>query len=221
MRAPIRSNRSRAVVRGLVLLAALTLCLMGAANLTQGLAVPVKAHIGQTLLHREFEQRLAQAPKAEIAGSSVVASRSRKTASPVSTARDTPYGALFARLTVVRLGVSEVVMTGDATDDRLDRGPVVIKRGDVASPITILAAHRDTHFAFIKDLREGDVVSLLSATGEVEQYRIVYLETVRWDRFSYPLNPARPQLALATCYPFGGTEYGGPWRRVAWAERTV
>ena len=84
--------------------------------------------------------------------------------------------------------------------------------------MTIVSAHRDTHFLFIRDLQQDDVVTLQSDKGEIERYRVVRFETVRWNEFSYPLDPARPLLALATCYPFSGTEYGGPWRRVAWAE---
>lgn len=60
-----------------------------------------------------------------------------------------------------------------------------------------------------------------SDNGQIVNYRVVRFETVRWDSFNYPRNPAIPLLALATCYPFGGTEYGGPWRRVAWAEQVT
>ena len=97
-------------------------------------------------------------------------------------------------------------------------GPMVVKQGDAQSPVTVLAAHRDTHFLFIRDLREGDIVTLQQVTGEFARYRVTLFETVRWNEFAYPLDPPRPLLALTTCYPFGGTDYGGPWRRVAWAE---
>ncbi len=116
------------------------------------------------------------------------------------------------------MGVSEIVRSGEATHERLARGPIMIRRGHAASPVTIVSAHRDTHFLFIRDLQQDDVVTLQSDKGEIERYRVVRFETVRWNEFSYPLDPARPLLALATCYPFSGTEYGGPWRRVAWAE---
>lgn len=83
----------------------------------------------------------------------------------------------------------------------------------------MIAAHRDTHFLFIRDRRDGDEVSLQFVTNVAERYRVTRFETIRWGRFASPLDAARPFLALATCYPFDGTEYGGPWRRVAWAER--
>ena len=126
---------------------------------------------------------------------------------------------MLVRLGVARLGISEIVRSGEATHERLAGGPIMIKRGDAANPVTIVSAHRDTHFLFVRDLQQDDVVTMQSADGTIDRYRVIGFETVRWNRFRYPLDPARPLLALATCYPFGSTEYGGPWRRVAWAER--
>lgn len=85
-------------------------------------------------------------------------------------------------------------------------------------PVTIMAAHRDTHFAFLKRARPGDVVEVRSITGAINRYRITGATIARWDRFAYPANPPRPLLALATCYPFDAIERG-PLRYIVWAER--
>jgi len=85
-------------------------------------------------------------------------------------------------------------------------------------PVSIMAAHRDTHFAFLKDVRPGDMIEVQPITGETARYRVAGARIVRWDRFAYPADPARPLLALTTCYPFGATEHG-PLRYVVWAER--
>lgn len=201
----------------------IALCIYGAASLTQGLAVPVTASVGQRQLEHQFEQRLARqvaAPpvRALVGPAGQLTARLHAQARPHPVAAAAPQ---LVRLGVARLGISEVVRSGAATHDSLARGPMMIKRGNAASPVTIVSAHRDTHFLFVRDLQQDDVVTLQSEAGEVERYRVIGFETVRWDRFSYPLDPARPLLALATCYPFGGTEYGGPWRRVAWAEKIV
>jgi sortase A len=200
----------------LATVASIGLCIYGAASLTQGLAVPVTASVGQAQLERHFEQRLAlnlAAPARPVAVAAV-----QVTAASPEPAAVAPRPALL-RLGVARLGVSEIVRSGEATHDALAKGPMMIKRGDAASPVTVLSAHRDTHFLFVRDLQQDDIVTLQSDAGDIERYRVIRFETVRWDRFSYPRDPARPMLALATCYPFGGTEYGGPWRRVAWAEK--
>jgi sortase A len=199
--------------------ASIGLCIFGAASLTQGLAVPVMARAGQAQLEEQFDQRLSQsiaAPAAPLAAMKQGQSLRLSDGSEPAPGTARP---LLLRLGVARLGISEIVRSGEATHDALSRGPMMIKRGDAASPVTVLSAHRDTHFLFVRDLQQDDIVTLQSDAGEIERYRVIGFETVRWNRFSFPVNPARPLLALATCYPFGGTEYGGPWRRVAWAEK--
>jgi sortase A len=114
---------------------------------------------------------------------------------------------------VARLGVSDVVL-GGGSGQAMAFGPAMLRAGD---GVTVLAAHRDTHFAFVRDMRLGDEVTIEGIDGKTRRYRILGFETVRWDRFAVPHEPARPMLALATCWPFGATTRG-PLRRVAWAE---
>jgi sortase A len=80
-----------------------------------------------------------------------------------------------------------------------------------------MAGHRDTHFAFLKDLKIGDTINVEAINGQHQQYRIIRSQIIRWDRFAYPRDPARPLLALATCYPFDAVQRG-PLRFVLWAE---
>jgi sortase A len=209
--------------RALLAAASLGLCVAGAALVVRGSWVPVEAHLSQIALDREFERNLTDSGSMGIAPDNHEAAPADGVtkvagAAPASR-RSPPAGKPLARITVERLGVRDVVLAGPATHDALARGPTMVKRGNAVSPVTVLAAHRDTHFLFIRDLRKGDIVTMEYVTGETERYRVTYFETVRWNAFAYPLDPPRPLLALTTCYPFGGTEYGGPWRRVVWAER--
>lgn len=210
---PRPPRRGRASWRGLACAASLALCLAGFVLLLRGLTVPLVATVAQVRLEQEFEQRLAAVATARQPGP--VASAPVR---PVPAPRPVSGGPI-ARLSIERLEVERFVLASDGSPEQLDLGPTMLKRGGRDAPVTVLTAHRDTHFLFIRDLREGDEVTLHHVTGELERYRIDRFETVRWDEFAYPLDPARPLLALATCYPFGGTEYGGPWRRVAWAQR--
>lgn len=196
--------------RGLLAAASLALCLGGMATVTGGVAVPVKARLAQATLERTFEQRLTEHRAVRLGAEGRREPRAALTL---------PATGPVARITVGRLGVKEFVLAGEASHEQLAQGPTLLKAATAASPVTVLAAHRDTHFRFIRDLREGDEMTLQFVTGDRQRYRVVRFETVRWNAFAYPLDPARPLLALTTCFPFGGTEYGGPWRRVAWAER--
>jgi sortase A len=90
-----------------------------------------------------------------------------------------------------------------------------------ARALTVLAAHRDTHFEYVRDLRAGDLLTLERINGTRAKYRITHFETVRWDEFTLPHEGQSygdgGLLVLTTCYPFGSST-PGPLRRVAWAE---
>ena len=179
--------------------ASIALCVAGIAVTAQAAAIPARAIAAQALLERVFAQ-------------SQDAGQPLRT-SAISDARP------VARIGVARLGVSEIVVSG-RSKRALQQAPGMVKNslGNSGGGVTVIAAHRDTHFAFIKDLREGDEVTLQDIAGRTLRYRVTGFETVRWDAFSVPADPARPLLALATCYPFDGP-LGSPLRRVAWAER--
>lgn len=183
-------KRGRAAGRVLCL----ALCLTGLALMGRGAIVPVKAAVAQVLLERAFADSVA-------AGRPVKPWRWADTA-PV------------ARISVARLGVAAVVLSG-GSGQAMAFGPTLLPR--TGRDVTIMAAHRDTHFAFVRDMRVGDVIRTEPVTGRVVTYRVTGFQTVRWDRFAIPRDPARPLLALTTCWPFGATAHG-PWRRVVWAD---
>lgn len=198
----------------------------GLGMIAQGVAVPIKAEIAQDRLERAFEQRLAsneagarRKHDARTTGPTPPLKGRGLMRPPAPHTTSIQAAGPIARLSIERLGVKEIVLAGNGSHEQLAQGPTMVKRSNASSAVTVLAAHRDTHFLFIRDLRKGDEVTLQFVTGAIERYRVTRFETVRWDEFTYPLDPARPLLALATCYPFGGTEYGGPWRRIAWAEK--
>lgn len=197
MRAGARVGGGRAALRAL----SLAVCAAGVAIAAQGAVVPLKAALAQVLLDRAFAQSVADGH-------------------PV---RPWPWADMepVARISVARLGVSDVVLSS-GSGQAMAFGPTMLPpttggRAD-SGAVTVLAAHRDTHFTFVKDLRVGDEIVEEHVDGRVQRYRVVAFQTVRWDRFAVPGDPALPMLALATCYPFDSTA-PGPLRRVAWAER--
>ncbi len=183
---------AQGVKKGLML----GLLLSGSVLTGQALYIPVKAEVAQVLLTRAFE-------------------RSVETGSPVK-----PWSwadtAPIARVTAPRLGVSEVVLSG-GSGEAMAFGPTAIL-DDPARRITVLAAHRDTHFEFVRDLKVGDAVALERIDGSVMAYRITRFETVEWDAFAVPGTGGDGLIALTTCYPFD-TDTPGPLRRVAWGEK--
>ncbi len=184
----------RACGRALSTLFLSGLCLLGLVLIAQGAMIPAKAWLAQVLLDRAFEQSLA----------------ARRPVKPWGWADMAPV----AKVSVPRLGVGEIVLSG-GSGQAMAFGPTALRD---RAPVRVLAAHRDTHFAFLRHLRPGDAIEVQSVNGRTARYTVANTQIVRWDRFAYPANPVRPLLALTTCYPFGVSERG-PLRYVVWAEQ--
>jgi sortase A len=194
----IALTRGRGFGRGLARLALIGLGILGMTQLAAGAIIPVKAVVAQLLLERAFDRSL-QSHHAE---------------------RPWPWAdmAPVARLTIPRLGVSRIVIdtgSGQAMAFGPTLLPATARLGEGGT--TVIAAHRDTHFRFLKGARQGDVVLVQGLDGTTHRYRISRTDVVRWDRFAVSTDRSRQMLALATCYPFG-SQVHGPWRYVVYAD---
>ncbi|HET7360128.1 MAG TPA: sortase, partial [Rhodanobacteraceae bacterium] len=80
----------------------------------------------------------------------------------------------------------------------------------------VISAHRDTQFAFLRELRVGDTLTLDDARG-LQRYRVVGMR-VADSRRARPHAAHAGALLLVTCYPFDAVLPGGPLRYVveAW-----
>ena len=111
-------------------------------------------------------------------------------------------GALVGRIEIPRLGISTIVLEGDDTTT-LRRGVGHIP--DTAPPGTSgnvgLAAHRDTFFRGLKDIRKNDIIRLRTLDGSY-QYRVEWTEIVDPEDTQVLADTGLPELTLVTCYPF-------------------
>lgn len=164
----------------------------------QGAVIPAKAALAQVLLERAFETSLS-------------------TPAPV---RAWPWADAVpvARISVPRLKVSEIVLSG-GSGEAMAFGPSLMPGGVIPGQggTAVIAAHRDTHFRFIRDLRPGDVVIVETIDGARSTFRIQGGYVVRNDRFGIAPNTLTPILVLSTCWPFD-SNIRGPWRYVARAQ---
>lgn len=186
----------KGVQRALPLLVFVAVMLCGAVLTAKALYIPIKAQVAQVMLTRAFDASV----------------QSGAPVKPWSWADTAP----MAKVSAPRLGVSEIVLSG-GSGEAMAFGPTAIL-DSAGSDVTVLAAHRDTHFEFVQDLVVGDEVVFERIDGGVAHYRVTQLETVRWDEFGVPSDGGAGVLALTTCYPFD-TDKPGPLRRVAWATR--
>lgn len=158
--------------------------------------MPAKAELAQQLLERNFEEGLASG----------------------EAAKPWPWAdfSIMGKLSAERLGKSDIVLSG-ASGEAMAFGPAEFPTS-LGKRVTLLSAHRDTHFAWMRDLQVGDRLALERIDGSAAHYRVTRLETVRWDAFSLSSQTPDDTLILATCFPFGANT-SGPLRRVAHAVR--
>jgi len=126
-----------------------------------------------------------------------------------------------ARLTVPARRVELFVMDG-ASHRALAFGPGLVAGTPLAGGgNTVIVAHRDTHFAFLKRLGPDDEIDLQAAGGEIVRYRV--RETVIVDRDDADVmdDAGAARLTLITCYPFDAVRPGTRLRYVVVAERVA
>lgn len=127
-------------------------------------------------------------------------------------------GELIGRIEIPRIGVSAMVLEGV--------GKKTLRRGAGHIPGTPLpwgdgnvglAAHRDSFFRGLKDIRKNDTIVLKTLEGTFE-YRVDWTEVVRPEDTAVLDDSGESTLTLVTCYPF---YYVGaaPKRLIVRAER--
>ena len=174
--------------------------LVGIICLGNGLWIHGKALLAQELLRRAWEQTLVQ-------GESV---------KPWPWADTWPV----ARLRAEKYEQDLIVLAGQS-GQALAFGPGMLDAStEPGQPgACILAAHRDTHFSFLRKLRQGDILTLEDKQGIEWRYK-VHETTVRLATELY-LDQQREsaQLALITCYPFQALNSDASQRYIVLAEK--
>ena len=173
----------------LAVAAATVLTVLGLALVGNGLAIHAKAILAQFLLDRAFAKSL-------------------ETGQPVkawSWADTWPV----ARLEVPRLGVSAIVLDG-GSGEALAFGP-----GHVAGTpdpgeagASVIAAHRDTQFAFLRDIRIGDKIRVTRRDRVTLWFRITGTAVVPWDASGIDPHQEGYWLVLSTCWPLNAVRSG-------------
>ncbi|SFJ16609.1 sortase A [Bradyrhizobium sp. Gha] len=74
--------------------------------------------------------------------------------------------------------------------------------------VAVYAAHRDTHFRFLREVAIGDVIDATRSDGKRFRYRADSTAVVHFDASG--IDPATRgfELVLATCWPFDAVTSG-------------
>jgi len=112
-------------------------------------------------------------------------------------------GGMIGRLEIPRVALSVMVVEGDEDETlqvaagHLPDTPWPWETGNSA-----IAAHRDTFFRPLKDVRINDAIRLVTLRGTFE-YAVTGARIVGADDVSVLTAGDRSSLTLITCYPFG------------------
>ena len=179
-------------------LSALAIVVAGTLIAAQALFIPAKAQVAQVLMASAWEHQLS-------------------TGDP---ARPWPW-ADFTPAAKLRFPAQHktVLALTDAAGESLAFGPTLmaasVQPGEKG--VAVFAAHRDTHFAFLDQVKAGDEIIVETASGP-RAFRVTHSEVVRWDASGiHPRDGESPRIALVTCWPLEA-KVRGPMRYVVWAS---
>ena len=180
---------------------ALILAIAGAILFGQGIYIHAKAMLAQVLLQRAFAETIATGHAVK----------------PWPWADTWPE----AHITVARIGASAIVLAG-SSGQALAFGPGHVERTADAGErgVAVYAAHRDTHFRFLKDVAVGDEIDVTRQDGKTFRYRADGYSIVRFDQSGIDPLTGGHELVLTTCWPFDAIAHG-PMRYVLHATMMV
>ena len=166
------------------------LCIIGATILLgKSCWITLKAEVAQVLLHKAFTQSIATGENIK----------------PWSWADTWPV----AEIRIPRIGAEAIVLNG-ATSEALAFGPTWLtdtpKPGEPGT--TVIAAHRDTHFAFLKHVAVNDKITLTRTDGLTFNYKVTNMRVAIWNTSQIDRHARGHHLVLSTCYPFDAMTRG-------------
>jgi sortase A len=165
----------------------------------RAVTIEAKAHLAQRLIRRAWRQASAGAGDVR----------------PWPWADTHPV----ARLLVPGRGVDTFVLAG-ASPRTLAFGPGHVD--GTARPgfpgNAVISGHRDTHFAFLRRLRSGDVVEIEQRNGGRRRFVVTGARVVDRRDLSVTADGGDTRLTLVTCFPFDAIRPGGPLRYVVEAR---
>jgi sortase A len=123
---------------------------------------------------------------------------------PAPSIRTAPLadGALLGRVEIPKLHLSAVVFQGtdsSVLDDgvgHLNGSALPGQNGNV-----VLAAHRDSYFRGLRNIKRGDLITVTTQTG-IRKYSVESTRIVSPTDISVAYPTPQPTLTLITCYPF-------------------
>ena len=176
------------------------LAFAGALQFGQGIYIHAKAQLAQVLLERAWQRTLA--------GETAV--------KPWPWADTWPV----ARLVAPAQRADLLVLAG-ASGRTIAFGPGHVDGTPLpgAAGNSVIGGHRDTHLAFLRHVKRGEMITVERADGMRTNYRVIELDVLDKRDTWVTKNEGPSRLTLITCWPFDALRAGGPQRYVVIANR--
>ena len=176
----------------------LVLLLLALGFWLQGAYIFVKAELGQYLIKRAWQHSLLTGAEHK----------------PWLWADTWPV----ARIQVPSRDINQVVLAGDS-GQALAFGPghTSSSAQPGADGVVVISGHRDTHFGFLQNLREGEAIILQNWEGQHTVYRVSGRQVVDEDVLIASNNNTR-SLILVTCWPFDSSAPNSRHRYIVHAQ---
>ncbi|PHS30538.1 MAG: class GN sortase [Methylophaga sp.] len=165
-------------------------------NLGQGGYILAKAELAQWLIASAWQQSTTQ----------------RTAIKPWPWADTWPV----ARLQMPAHNIDQYVLAG-SSGASLAFGPghIFASAAPTKQGNTVIAAHRDTHFSFLEQVKIGEKITVTNTEGAKREYTIQDMHIVDKNDVAWINVDTNPyQLTLVTCYPFNTLTTGGRLRYV-------
>lgn len=83
---------------------------------------------------------------------------------------------------------------------------------------SMISAHRDTHFSFLRNVKIGDAFYIQNRAAKLQRFVVRELAVVDQPTMAFQQATDYARVALVTCYPFDAVTTGGPQRFVVIAD---
>jgi len=113
------------------------------------------------------------------------------------------------------------IVLDKASGQALAFGPALMGGGNLSGQTMIaIAAHKNTQFKMLKDLKRGDMIGVETPRSDITHYRVTGFEILDSRKGGLEIKDSET-LALVTCYPFDAISFNGPMRYVVFANKVA
>ena len=167
-----------------------------------------KALIAQQLLNHSWQNTMNDAHSSADTTSSVKIK-------PWPWADTWPVAKLFAP----QHAIEQIVLAGDSGNSlAFAPGYSLASALPNTQGTTIISAHRDTHFSFLKDIELNDILYLQTVDKTIH-YQVYDVQIVDSKTYTVRADSEEQALLLVTCYPFDALANSGSLRYLVFARK--